>query len=363
MRHFQPTLCIVAATLACGLGTAAHAQSITPSTVSHTMNVGETYTVNKSITLGPGGATKVDLFFLADNTGSMGGIINNAQNGASAILGGLPTGYQFGVGSYFGDPSEPGVTPSTSYVQNQALTTSKTDAQNGINDWIASGGGDTPEGNFFALKQVADNAGWRADAQRLIVWFGDAPSHTETTDRATAISALQAANAKVIAFNSGPSGTGIDGTYGSDATNQASSIVSAAGGTLVNNFLSVAPADFITAVQDQISSATSTIDLIFGSTLMGSGLSLTFTCTDPLGCTDVDAGETRTFDLGITAVTPGSYSFNVFAQGVDAFETDRITVLGTTTTPEPVSMVLLSTGLAGIAAVKRRRRRSGQQLA
>jgi hypothetical protein len=361
MRQAHPILFVAAAaTLAFGLGTAAHAQSITPPTVSHTMNVGETYTVNKSITLGPAGSTKVDLFFLADNTGSMGGIINNAQSGASAILGGLPSGYQFGVGSYFGDPVE-GASPS--YVENQALTTSKTDAQNGINGWFASGGGDTPEGNFFALKQVADNAGWRADAQRLIVWFGDAPAHTETTDRAAAIAALQAANAKVIAFNSGPGGFGIDGTYGADPANQASSIVSAVGGTLVNNFLSVTPADFITAVTDQISSATSTIDLIFGSTLLGGGLNLTFTCTDPLGCTDVDAGETRTFDLGITALTPGSYSFKVFAQGVDAFETDEITVLGTTTTPEPVSMVLLGTGLAGVAVVKRRRRRSSQQFA
>jgi hypothetical protein len=361
MRQAHPILYVAAAaTLAFGVGTAAHAQSITPPTVSHTMNVGETYTVNKSITLGPGGATKVDLFFLGDNTGSMGGTINSAKHGATTIMNGLTGDYRFGVGSYLGDPIEG---EPNAYTQNTALTSSKSDAQTGINAWFASGGGDTPEANLFALKQVADNAGWRADAQRLIVWFGDAPGHTETTDRATAISALQAANAKVIGFNNGPSGTGIDGTYGADPNHQASSIVSAVGGALVNNFLGVSDADFISTVAAQISSATSTIDLIFGSTLMGSGLNLTFTCTDPLGCTDVDAGETRTFDLGITAVTPGTYSFNVFAQGVDAIETDRITVLGTTTTPEPVSMVLLSTGLAGVAAVKRRRRRSTQQFA
>src|SRR5690242_8429877 len=57
MRQAHPILYVAAAaTLALGVGTAAHAQSITPPTVTHTMNVGETYTVNKSITLGPGGA-------------------------------------------------------------------------------------------------------------------------------------------------------------------------------------------------------------------------------------------------------------------------------------------------------------------
>ena len=78
----------------------AQAQSIDPATFSGTMDVGETITIHKTITLSESGANLVDLFFLADNTGSMGGIVNNAKNGASAILSNVPTGadYNFGVG-------------------------------------------------------------------------------------------------------------------------------------------------------------------------------------------------------------------------------------------------------------------------
>lgn len=334
--------------LVVGAGTVAQAQSISPSSVTRTIAVGQTVTINKSITLGPAGATNVDVFFLADNTGSMGGIINAAMNGASAILGALPTTYQFGVGRYLGDPTEPGETPATAYTQLVPLTTNQANVVAGIDSWFASGGGDTPEANFYALQQVATTAGWRMAAQRLIVWFGDAPSHTVTTTQAQAIAALQAANAKVIAFNSGSLDTGID------AGGQATGIVAGAGGSLTNDMTSLSNASFIDAVTSQIGAATSTIDLVFGSSFGGSGLTLSFLCTDPLGCNHVNAGETRTFDLSITGVAPGTYSFDVFAQGVPAVESDRITV--TSAVPEPATVVLTLTGLVAVAGGAYRRR-------
>jgi hypothetical protein len=346
MVSFVPHLRLaIAAVCACS-ALAVQAQSISPNAVDATIGVGESLTIHKTITLGARAATTVDVFFLADNTGSMGSTINAAKAGATAIVGALPTTYQFGVGRYFGDPSE-GVPPATAYSTLQPLTTNTALVQAGINGWIASGGGDFPEGNFFGLKQVADTTAWRPEAQRLVVWFGDAPSHTATTTQAQAIAALDAANAKVIAFNNTSAGGGID------QGGQASAIVGAVGGSLTNNFLGISNAAFIAAVLAEIDAAASFIDLVFGSSFAGPGLSLGFTCTDALGCTNVAGGQSRTFDLTITGLLPGVYDFSVFAQGVAATELDHIVVTGI---PEPETYALMLAGLAAIGAVARRRR-------
>ncbi len=125
---------------------------------------------------------------------------------------------------------------------------------------------------------MANTAGWRAGSQRLAVWFGDAPSDTATTAQAQAIDALNAKGVTVIAFNSASSGI--------DEYGQASAVTSATGGTLTNQFTYGLDATvFAAAVNAQISLATSTLDLVFGTDHSGSGLSFAFACTDPLGCT------------------------------------------------------------------------------
>ncbi len=121
---------------------------------------------------------KADIYFLADTTGSMEPILAAVRAGAGAILGGLGGfDFAFGVGNYkdfgSGDPY--------AFQPQQSVTKVAASVQAAINAWSASGGGDTPEGQFFALDRLAEPAGgpigWRADSTRIIVWFGDAPAH------------------------------------------------------------------------------------------------------------------------------------------------------------------------------------------
>jgi hypothetical protein len=214
----------------------------------------------------------------------------------------------------------------------------------------------------MAVGDPAGNAAaaWDPSAQRIAVWFGDATSHTETVSKATTIANLQSAGVKVVAFNSTTAGNGIDGRYGAEpvGTRQATDIIAATGGSLTNSFLSLSPAAFTAAVSSQISTAASVLDLNFGSTFAGSGLGISFACTDVLGCTGVAGGASRTFALTITGLQAGLYNFNVFARGVDAIETDTIRV---TAVPEPETYALMAAGLGLIGWTAARRRRSEDQ--
>lgn len=124
--------------------------------------------------------SKADIFFLADTTGSMGSILAAVKAGAANILnalGALGLDLAYGVGNYKDFPSDP-----YAFAAQQPVTNVPAAVLAAINAWTASGGGDTPEGQFFALDQLAvppggGSIGWRAGAKRIIVWFGDAPAH------------------------------------------------------------------------------------------------------------------------------------------------------------------------------------------
>ena len=123
--------------------------------------------------------SKADIYFLADTTGSMGGILSAVQTGATDILNALTLlglDLAYGVGNYKDFPSDP-----YAFQPQQALTTVQASALAAIGAWSSSGGNDGDEGQFFALDQLAQppggSIGWRAGSKRIIVWFGDAPAH------------------------------------------------------------------------------------------------------------------------------------------------------------------------------------------
>ena len=205
-----------------------------------------------TVTIPKDSKRKMDIYFLADTTGSMTSILNAVKAGANTILGtidGLGHDLAYGVGNYR-DFTDPAPHP----FQHQLNPTSnKVTAAAAINTWTAAGGGDLPEAQLFALKTLAQpplgTIGWRPDSKRIIVWFGDAPGHDPSggATLASVIAGLTAENISVIAISVSPDQL--------NATGQATAITSATGGsfqsginaanivntiiTMINNLVSV----------------------------------------------------------------------------------------------------------------------------
>ena len=157
------------------------------------LRLGECDTVKEKITVtipASAAVAPADIYFLADNTGSMGAVIASVQAGANAIFAGLGplTGLQFGVGEYrdFDNPGD----QSLAFQNLQPITASAAAVTTAIGTWSASGGGDLPEAQFYALDQVAGSPtiGWRPGVKHIIVWLGDAPGHDPICAAASGLS-------------------------------------------------------------------------------------------------------------------------------------------------------------------------------
>lgn len=125
---------------------------------------------------------KADVYLLADTTGSMGSVLASVAAGASAILNNPAlAGFDvaWGVGNYRDFPVDGGIHNSYAFAHQVSPTTVLATADAAISAWSAGEGSDGPEGQLFALHQIATDPaiGWRPDAKRILVWFGDAPGH------------------------------------------------------------------------------------------------------------------------------------------------------------------------------------------
>ena len=230
-RRRRGRLAWIAAALTAGIAgvfssAALAAPGVTPQTVTDDLLPGESVTIGKSVET-PEIPPKPDIFFLADSTGSMGGAIANVRANAASIMNQVLAAQpdaQFAVGEYKDVASSAFV-----YRLNQAMTASTTDVQNGINQWAATGGGDEPEAQLFALQELSTNpaTGFRAGSSRIVVWFGDAPGHDPSNGatEASATAALVAAGVRVIAISTGANRL--------DLTGQATRITAATGGVFL----------------------------------------------------------------------------------------------------------------------------------
>lgn len=140
--------------------------------------------VVKVIIARSGVSAKVDVYFLADTTSSMGSAIEAVKNGISEILAGLGNlgaDVWFGVGEYKDFPAPDEDRHPYAFRHQQSITNDAAAIVSAIAEWQATSGRDQPEAQLYALDQVAQppggSIGGRADAARILVWFGDAPGH------------------------------------------------------------------------------------------------------------------------------------------------------------------------------------------
>lgn len=328
--------------------TVALADSLTPASFSADLAVGGSVTIHKTLTVSNEAPTTslVDVFFMADTTGSMGGAISNVQAAAASILSdtaGLGA-VAWGVGSY------KDVGDSYVYRLEQAVTNTQANVQAAINTWGASGGGDGPEAQLYALQQMAEapGTGWRAGSTRIAVWFGDYEGHDPRlgSTEASATAALVAANIEVEAISVGYNRL--------DATGQATRITDATGGTLYSG---INVADIVNTIKDAITTAideytTVALDL----SEVPAGLAVEVAPVKYTGTYDRSIERTFEFDVKFTGVTPGAYAFDIYGTvdgGRIATESDRIKVGDAV--PEPTTVLLFGAGLLGFAGLGRRR--------
>ncbi len=336
--------------------TPALADSISPSSYSTTLDLGQSVTINKTVTVTAGTPTEalVDIFFLSDTTGSMGGFIDTVVNNANDILTGTAGlgDVAWGVGEYKDFPTSPWGDPGDfPFRLNTAITTTQADVNTGLAQWGASGGNDLPESNLYALQQTAIDpaVGWRDGSSRFVIWFGDAEGHDPATTAgypgpglATTITALTGLNATVFAF----------GEPALDGTGQATAITGATGGTL---FLGGNPGsdivDLIQAAIEETFETYSTVALSPFGNLPGVGV---VTSGPIVGAFDRSIARSFEFDVTFTGLELGVHDFEVRALvdgAIVAVEEDVITVV-----PEPATWAMLITGFGLVGFAARRRR-------
>ncbi|MEB3180640.1 MAG: hypothetical protein VKL59_16665 [Nostocaceae cyanobacterium] len=127
---------------------------------------------------------KVDVYFLADTTGSMRPAIAAVKSGIVDVMTrilGLGSDVWFGVGDYKDFPAPVADEHPYAFKHQCSLSANIAQAKAAIDSWTTSPGQDTPEAQFYGLDQVAEppggKIGWRTDSKRIIVWFGDAAGH------------------------------------------------------------------------------------------------------------------------------------------------------------------------------------------
>ncbi|MGB0132821.1 vWA domain-containing protein, partial [Dokdonella sp.] len=144
---------------------------------------------------------KIDVVFVLDTTGSMGGLIQGAKENiwsiASSMAQAKPTPeLRIGLVAYRDRGDE--------YVTRTVDLSSDLDSMFAtLMDFKADGGGDTPESVNQALHDAVHRISWTQDedAYKVIFLVGDAPAHTDYADDVQYPETIAAATARGVVVN------------------------------------------------------------------------------------------------------------------------------------------------------------------
>jgi hypothetical protein len=345
------------------MGSAAFADSLTPSTVTGSTSVGGTFDITDkvgTITMGTPTTAQADVMFILDTTGSMGPAISTVESAFNNTVDALAGFGNFETGTAQYKDKTSGSGDPFDYQLGAAISSSAAATKAAISGYTASGGGDDPEQGLFALGQAATQAStmWRAGSKRIEVIVGDAPAHSSpshppaaggvgvSSTATTLISngvTMIALNASLITHDSGLNhfgqfsgpgsllDMGVPGSFNdfTDSTDLTNTVVADVGSSFATysdvslGLVGPAPSDCSVSLPSDITGAFS-------------------------------RAATHAFDFGSVGVKgthAGSCSFTIglFADGgLLATESDTITVTGGTV-PEPSTWAMMLLGFAGLA--------------
>jgi hypothetical protein len=337
----------------------AFADSIDPTSYSASLAVGESVTITKTVTVDDAPPTTgvLDVMFLIDTSGSMGGEITAAKSVASDILSGLASfgDLASGVG-YYSEPGSVGV-----YHDLTTDTATGIADINSITLGMGGYGGDFPEEGINAVYEAATGASWRPGSSRFIIALGDATfKESDGTTLAMAQAALADSGATFIGLDFGSMDydfSGINPTVLADAT----------GGSIIDA-TSTDPDSITDGIIAGVTAAFSTYAEVsvddLGAGLPGVDVSVECVTADGAACSGESATGSWTressrdfvFDVTFTALEEGVHSFDTHGLvdgGIVASEDDVITV-GASSVPEPSALFLMGAGLIGLLVSRKK---------
>jgi hypothetical protein len=366
---------------------ATQADTIDPTSFTANLGVGESVTIEKTVVIADAPtAALIDVHFLFDTSGSMGGRINGVKAAAADIFTGLDAlgdvAASVGVYSEAARLAPAGSVPGR--VINQDTTTDSATAIAAINAVTLGnpdGGGDGPENGVNGIEFSVENLSWRPGSNRFLFAFGDIGFKTsdesetvggftatgmdfDTNDDQDGAPISTAANAiEALTLNS-------VNLFGFGPTGSFAGAINTLGGDFIDS--GTDPAEIVADIIDSVTGSFAEYNTVTVSDL-GAGLpfiSVSTVCTgaDTGACVDSDAvgdydrsvDRTFTFDVTFTREAAGTAEFNTLALvdgGAVASEFDRFPGDDFVPTPAPSALALMGLGLGmfGFGATRRRR--------